>query len=75
MICRPLGGTERMQASDIQIETKHILETRTTIGLLMAELTGHSPEKIDEDADFLMSAIEAKEYGLIDTIVDRLNSI
>jgi ATP-dependent Clp protease, protease subunit len=73
MICRPLGGTGRMQASDIQIEAKYILETRTTISLIMAELTGQSPEKIDEDADFSMSAIEAKEYGLIDTVVDRLD--
>jgi ATP-dependent Clp protease, protease subunit len=75
MIHQPLGGTGRMQASDIQIEAKHILETRTLLNQLMADKSGQTLEQIekDTDRDNFMSAAEAMAYGLIDKVVETAN--
>lgn len=75
MIHQPLGGTGRMQASDIQIEAKHILDTRALLNQLLAEKTGQTLEKIekDTDRDNFMSAEEAMAYGLIDKVVEVSN--
>ena len=71
MIHQPLGGT-RGQATDIQIEAKEILRLRQQLNELMAEQTGQTIEKIakDTDRDYFMSAPEAKEYGLIDKVIE-----
>ncbi|MGL5035273.1 MAG: ATP-dependent Clp protease proteolytic subunit [Microcystaceae cyanobacterium] len=71
MIHQPLGGT-RGQATDIQIEAKEILRIRQQLNELMAEQTGQSIEKIakDTDRDYFLSAAEAKEYGLIDKVLE-----
>jgi len=71
MIHQPLGGT-RGQATDIQIEAKEILRLRQQLNELMAEQTGQTIEKIakDTDRDYFMSAAEAKEYGLIDKVIE-----
>ncbi len=73
MIHQPLGGTGRRQASDIEIEAKEILRIRDSLNHILAERTGQSLEKIekDTDRDYFMSAQEAKEYGLIDNVIER----
>jgi ATP-dependent Clp protease, protease subunit len=73
MIHQPLGGTGRRQASDIDIEAREILRIRDSLNHLLAERTGQPVEKIerDTDRDYFMSAQEAKEYGLIDNVIER----
>ncbi len=73
MIHQPMGGTGRRQATDIQIEAKEILRVRSLLNQLLAERTNQSLEKIEQDTDrdYFMSAEEAKEYGLIDKVIDE----
>jgi ATP-dependent Clp protease protease subunit len=74
MIHQPSGGG-RGQATDIEITAKEILRTRDELDQILAERTGQSVEKIKKDTnrDYYMSAAEAKEYGLIDQVIeDRL---
>jgi ATP-dependent Clp protease, protease subunit len=75
MIHQPLGGTGRQQASDIEIEAKEILRMREHLNLMLAQRTGQPLEKIekDTDRDYFMSAEEAKEYGLIDQVIQTNN--
>jgi len=73
MIHQPLGGIQgRRQATDIEIEAKEILRIKDDLNHMMAHHTGQSVEKIakDTDRDFFMSAQEAKEYGLIDKVIE-----
>jgi ATP-dependent Clp protease, protease subunit len=74
MIHQPLGGTGRRQASDIEIEAREILRIRDSLNSILAERCGQTIEKIekDTDRDYFMSAQEAKEYGLIDSVIERL---
>ncbi|CCQ50708.1 ATP-dependent Clp protease proteolytic subunit [Crocosphaera watsonii WH 8501] len=74
MIHQPLGGTGgRRQATDIEIEANEILRIRAQLNQLLADQCGQSLEKIekDTDRDYFMSAEEAKEYGLIDKVIDE----
>jgi len=76
MIHQPLGGA-RGQATDIEIQAKEILRIKKTLNNLLAFHTKQPLEKIekDTDRDFFMSALQAKEYGLIDeVIVPRIGS-
>jgi ATP-dependent Clp protease protease subunit len=68
-----LGGTGRRQASDIEIEAKEILRIRHSLNQILADRSGQPIEKIekDTDRDYFMSAQEAKEYGLIDNVIER----
>jgi ATP-dependent Clp protease, protease subunit len=72
MIHQPLGGAQG-QATDIAIQAKEILYIKGKLNDLLAKHTGQPLEKIQEDTDrdFYMSAEEAKQYGLIDTVIDR----
>ncbi|MEA1971787.1 MAG: ATP-dependent Clp endopeptidase proteolytic subunit ClpP [Candidatus Cloacimonadota bacterium] len=72
MIHQPLGGVQG-QASDIEIHTKEILKIREKLNRIMSEKTGNSIEKINKDSDrnFFMSADEAKEYGIIDDVIEK----
>jgi ATP-dependent Clp protease protease subunit len=72
MIHQPSGGT-RGQASDIEIEAREILRIRRQLNQVYADRTGQTLEKIekDMDRDFFMSAQEAKEYGLIDRVIEE----
>jgi ATP-dependent Clp protease, protease subunit len=72
MICQPLGGAQG-QAKDIATQAKEILYIKGRLNDLLAEHTGQPLEKIQEDTDrdFYMSAVEAKEYSLIDSAIDR----
>ncbi len=73
MIHQPLGGTGRRQASDIEIEAKEILRIKKLLNQIMADRTGQPLEKIekDTDRDYFMSSEEAKEYGLIDMVIEE----
>jgi ATP-dependent Clp protease, protease subunit len=72
MIHQPLGGV-RGQAADIKIHAEWILRTKGTLNKIYAERTGQPIERIerDTDRDNFMSALEAKEYGLIDEVITR----
>ena len=72
MIHQPSGGT-RGQATDIEIEAREILRIRNQLNQIYANNTGQSLAKIekDMDRDFFMSAAEAKEYGLIDRVMEE----
>jgi len=60
------------QATDIELAAKEILRMRTLLEEILSEHTGQPVERIhqDTDRDFVMSAAEAKEYGLIDEVID-----
>ncbi len=70
MIHQPLGGAQG-QAVEIEIQAKEILFLKKTLNSLLAEHTGQSLEKINEDTerDYFLSPAEAVEYGLIDNVV------
>ncbi|MFB2876692.1 ATP-dependent Clp protease proteolytic subunit [Floridanema aerugineum] len=72
MIHQPSGGT-RGQATDIDIEAREILRIRRQLNQIYANMTGQTLEKIekDMDRDFFMSAEQAREYGLIDKVIDE----
>ena len=69
MIHQPLGGA-RGQATEIQIAAEHILKTRDRLNRILAERTGKSVEEIAAatERDNFLSAQEALEFGLIDSI-------
>ncbi|AFY62340.1 ATP-dependent Clp protease proteolytic subunit [Synechococcus sp. PCC 6312] len=71
MIHQPSGGT-RGQATDIEIEAREILRIRRQLNNLYVHHTGQVLEKIekDMDRDYFMSAQEAKDYGLIDRVIE-----
>lgn len=72
MIHQPLGGAQG-QATDIEIQAKEILYLKGKLNQHLADHTGQPLDKIAEDTerDFFMSAEDAKEYGLIDQVIDR----
>ncbi len=72
MIHQPLGGTQG-QATDIEIHAREILRLRELLNEIMVNNTGQSRAKIEHDTerDFFMSSQQAKEYGIIDSVVVR----
>ncbi|WP_272913644.1 ATP-dependent Clp endopeptidase proteolytic subunit ClpP [Pontibacillus yanchengensis] len=72
MIHQPLGGTQG-QAADIQIHANRIIKMREKLNQILSERTGQDYEVIarDTDRDNFMSAHEAKEYGLIDSVMEK----
>ncbi|MBR7082957.1 MAG: ATP-dependent Clp endopeptidase proteolytic subunit ClpP [Clostridia bacterium] len=72
MIHQPLGGAQG-QASDIKIQAEHILKIRKKLNEMLAKKTGKSYDEIerDTDRDNWLSADEAKEYGLIDKVIEK----
>ena len=72
MIHQPLGGAEG-QASDIKIQADEILRLKNTLNKILSKNTKKSLKKIERDTDrnFFMSSEEAKDYGLIDTILSE----
>jgi len=72
MVHQPLGGAQG-QATDIEIQAKEILRMKKELNEILASNTGQTYKKIaaDTERDFFMSAAEAKEYGLIDSVVDK----
>ncbi len=72
MIHQPLGGAKG-QASDIEIQANEILRLKKKLNEILAQNTLQPLEKItvDTDRDFYMDAYEAKEYGLVDSVLER----
>jgi ATP-dependent Clp protease protease subunit len=72
MIHQPLGGAQG-QASDIEITAREIAKTKRELYDILALHSGASYEKIERDADrdYWLTAAEAKEYGLIDNVLDK----
>lgn len=76
MIHQPLGGF-RGQASDIEIHAREILQLKDKLNELLAKHTGQPVEKIarDTDRDNFLSAQAAKEYGLVDEVLEKRPSL
>jgi ATP-dependent Clp protease protease subunit len=72
MIHQPLGGA-RGQATDIEIQAREIKKVKETIIDMITSSTGQKRDRVaaDIERDFYLSAIEAKEYGLIDEVLLR----
>ena len=70
LLHQPHGGAEG-QAVDIEIQAKEITRSRQLLDKLIAHHTGQSIEKVtkDTDRDFILTADEAKDYGIIDEII------
>jgi len=75
MIHQPLGGVQG-QASDIEIHAKEILALRDKLNKILSERTGQSLETIsrDTDRDNFMSAEDALQYGIVDTLLTHRES-
>jgi len=73
MIHQPAGGFSG-QATDIEIHAKEILRVKERLNEILAKATGQDIEKIrqDTDRDFFMSGEQAKEYGIIDAVIERM---
>lgn len=74
LIHQPLGGAQG-QATEIEIAAKHIIRTKERMNRLLAENTGKTYEELvrDTDRDNWMTAQEAVAYGLIDSVVEKMN--
>ncbi len=73
MIHQPWGGAQG-KALDIEIQAKEIKRYKATLCKILGKHTGQEPDKIDEDShwDLFMSAEEAREYGLVDEVIETL---
>jgi ATP-dependent Clp protease protease subunit len=76
LIHQPYAGAQG-QASDIELIAKEIARMKSSLEEVLAYHTGQPVEKIaaDTDRDFVMSAQEAKEYGIIDEVIDTRNVV
>ena len=72
MIHQPMGGAQG-QASDIEITAREIMKLKKELYQIIADHSGNSIKKVekDSDRDYWMTATEAKEYGMIDTVLIR----
>ncbi len=72
LIHQPHGGASG-QAVDINIQAKEILRNRRLLDEIIAKHTGQKIERVqkDTDRDFIMTAVEAKDYGIIDEVVKK----
>ena len=70
LLHQPFGGVEG-QASDIELQAKEILRMRELLNGMVADDTGQTAERVakDTERDFIMTAAEAVEYGLIDEVI------
>jgi len=73
MVHQPLTGGVNGQASDIILEANEILDNKKKLAEILARHTGQTFQKITEDSErnFYLSAQEAKDYGLIDAVIQR----
>ena len=76
MLHQPVGGI-RGHAVDIGIEAREILKMRARLNRVLAERTGQTLEKIEEDTDrnFWMSAEEALEYGIVGKVIESSDAL
>ena len=72
MIHQPLGGMQG-QATDIKIHADRIIKIKETLNTILSERTGQSLEQITKDTerDNFMTALQAKEYGLVDEVIEK----
>jgi len=72
VIHQPMGGAQG-QASDIDIQAREIVRLKKRLNEILVEHTGQSLSKIerDTDRDFIMTAAQAKEYGIIDEVIEK----
>jgi ATP-dependent Clp protease protease subunit len=72
MIHQPLGGSQG-QASDIEIYAREILSLRERLNGILAKHTQQDVKTIERDTDrnYFMSAAEAKQYGIVDEVIDK----
>lgn len=72
LLHQPMGGFQG-QATEVEIQAKEILRLRNEINRILVHHTGRSLEQIekDTDRDFYMSGIEAKNYGIVDEVIER----
>jgi ATP-dependent Clp protease, protease subunit len=70
-------GTGGGQAADIEIQAREILRMRDVLNEILARHTGQDPEKIarDTDRDYIMSADDAKTYGIIDEVISARDTV
>jgi ATP-dependent Clp protease, protease subunit len=75
LIHQPLIGGHGLsgQASEIEIHAKQLLRTKAKMNKILAERTGQPLEKInsDTDRDYYMTAEEAREYGIVDQVLEK----
>ena len=73
MLHQPMGGFQG-QATDIEIHAREILKMKDTLNQIISKHTGQPFEKVrtDTDRDFFMSAHEAKEYGIVDEVIESI---
>ncbi len=76
LIHQPLGGAQG-QATDIDIQAKEILRMREMLNGILSKHTGQTMKKIasDTDRDFFMSGDQAKEYGMVDHVIEKNEQI
>jgi ATP-dependent Clp protease protease subunit len=76
MIHQPSGGSQG-QATDIEIQAKEIIRLKKRLNEIMAKNTKQPLERIERDTerDYFMSAIEAKEYGLVDEVISSKKAL
>jgi len=76
LIHQPLGGAQG-QATDIEIQAKEIIRIKRQLNELMSLHTGQPVKQIekDTDRDFIMTAPEAKDYGIIDQVIVKLSDV
>ncbi len=75
MIHQPMGGAQG-QATDIEITAKQILKIREKLNRILSENTGKPLDEVSKDVerDYYMSSEEAKKYGVIDKVLEKLGS-
>jgi ATP-dependent Clp protease, protease subunit len=77
MLHQPYAQTGYAQVTDLEITAKEVLRMRTSLEEVLSMHTGQSVEKIhsDTDRDFVLSAAEAKAYGVIDEVIESRNVV
>ena len=72
MIHQPWGGVQGT-ALDIEIQTEEILKLKQSLNGILGKHCGKEPQQIEKDADrdYFLSALEAKEYGLVDEVISN----
>jgi ATP-dependent Clp protease protease subunit len=72
LIHQPMGGVSG-QASEIEIHAREILRMRETLNEILRKHTGQTMDKLerDTDRDYIMTAAQALEYGLVDHVIDK----
>ena len=77
LLHQPYGQSGYAQASDLELVGREIIRMRDMMNEIVARHTGQSVERVhkDTDRDFVMSAEEAKEYGIIDEVITDRNDV